>query len=222
MNKFMLKDFNINFYNELVNHLIQMSYPFAYKKYEKKQAIFIANTECNSIGIITKGSINIEHDFEDGRKVIINNLHEYDIFGEILIFSHENLYPYHIISNTKTEVLFIHKDVFLQVLEEDKSLLEKFLFHLSKSYLKLNKYIKLMSQKTIINKLSYYLLHYQKITESNRTCYLSTKTELADFLGVERQSLIRELNKLKEKKIINYDKDCIYVLDFFFLKKHIN
>jgi CRP-like cAMP-binding protein len=218
VNKFSWKNFNINFYQDLIQILHLKSYPSYKKRFNSNQIICMTHSRCETIGIILNGSVNIEHSLEDGKKIIVNQLYQYDVFGEILIFSDEQQYPYSIVANQETEILFIHKTILLSALSEDKDLLEQFLNHVSKSYMKINKYVKLMSQKQILNKIAFYLIHYQGIDQSNLTCRLTTKTELADFLGIERQSLIRELNHLKNKKIIDYNKDYIYIKDLAYLE----
>jgi CRP-like cAMP-binding protein len=218
VNKFSWKNFNINFYQDLIQILHLKSHPYYKKKFHNQQIICMMHSRCETIGIIINGSVNIEHTLEDGKKIIINQLYQYDIFGEILIFSDEQNYPYSIVANQETEILFIHKTILLTALSEDKDLLEQFLNHVSKSYMKINKYVKLMSQKQILNKIAFYLIHYQGIDSSNLTCRLTTKTEMADFLGIERQSLIRELNHLKNKQVIDYNKDYIYIKNLAYLE----
>ena len=46
-----------------------------------------------------------------------------------------------------------------------------------------------------------------------------SKKEWADKLGVQRPSLSRELIKMKEEGIIDYDKDTISILNSSALKK---
>lgn len=217
-----LKNFHIDFFHELLYVIKKNNLSYHSKKYEKNQIIFIANSKCERIGIILNGKISIEHVLKDGKKVTINIIEKYDIFGEILLFSDENIYPYNIIANTKCEVMFLSRDVLLSILNQNTFLLNKFLFHISESYMTLNKYIKLKSQKNIVSKLAFYFLQYANIDSNNLICKLNTKSDLANFLGVERQSLIRELNNLKSKNILSYDKKNIYLKDITFFEKIVN
>ena len=84
----------------------------------------------------------------------------------------------------------------LKILKENINLLEQLLSHISSSYIILNRLIKLKSQKTIEHKLAYYFIYFENITEKKLSCKINSKTQLADFLGIERPSLHRALNNL--------------------------
>lgn len=221
MHRDYLKNFHSTFYQDLFSIIKKNKLPYNIRSYEKGQIIASINQQCERVGIILAGDVQIEHILEDGKKVIINQLIQYDIFGEILLFSKKPVYPYQIVSYDISEILFISKEILLKIFKEDINLLEKYLYHISESYMNLNKYIKLKSQKTIINKLAYYFIHYANITENQLICKLKSKTYLAEFLGIERQSLIRELNYLKTKNFIEYDKKNIYIRDFFYFSSLI-
>ncbi len=221
MHKDYLKNFQITFYQDLISIISKRKLPNNIKNYEVGQVIASINQQCEKVGIVLKGNVHIEHILEEGKKIIINQLIKYDIFGEILLFSNEPFYPYQIVSTTTSQVLFINKATLLKTFKEDINLLEKYLFHIAESYMNLNKYIKLKSQKTIVNKLAFYFINYANINSSQLICKLKSKTYLASFLGIERQSLVRELNNLKNKKLIDYDRKNIYIKDFSYFNQLI-
>jgi CRP/FNR family transcriptional regulator, dissimilatory nitrate respiration regulator len=216
-----IKNFQINFYDELKEYLKTKPQSYTIKRFNKKQVLHQAGSPCDYLGIVLNGAVSIEHHLEDGKRLVINHLAKHEIFGEILLFSLEKIYPYDIIASTNCDILYIDQKTIIQLLMHDKVLLEKYLIHLSNSYATLNRYIKLKSQKTIVNKLAYYLVKYEKLNEGNKVCHLTTKTQLADFLGVERQSLIRELNHLRAQGVLDYDKECLYILNLDYFKQQV-
>lgn len=217
-----IKDFNLSFYEDLINLIKKHNLPYVVKEYKMRQTLFPTNAKCEKIGIILAGEVSIEHEQRDGRNIIIKQLQKYQVFGEILLFSPDQTYPYTIIASSDTKVLFIDKKTLLKVLSSNEKILANFLSHSAKSYMILNKYIKMLTQKHIINKLAYYLIHYATISDKKRSAYVKSKTALASFLGIERQSLIRTLNELKAKNILDYDLHQIYVKDITYLKNKIN
>ncbi|QVK18721.1 Crp/Fnr family transcriptional regulator [Mycoplasmatota bacterium] len=221
MNKEYLKNFHALFYQDLLSIILQKKYPYSVRNFSKQQVIAFSDDCCSSIGIVLKGQIKIEQLHANGKRNIINTLNEYDIFGEILLFANEPTYPYEIIAVSNCEVLFITKPILLKIFKEDINILEKFLYHISNSYMNLNKYIKLITKKTIVCKLAYYLIYYAHITENNFTYEIDTKTHLAELIGVERQSLIRELNNLQKNNRLFYDRKHIYIKDFYYFKQLI-
>ena len=71
--------------------------------------------------------------------------------------------------------------------------------------------MKLLSQKSIENKIMFYLYSEKKKRNTN-VINIPSKEKLAQLLNIPRPSLSRELIKLKEKKIILYDKYKITIL----------
>jgi CRP-like cAMP-binding protein len=211
----LIKSQRPSLFEEMVKIIHENDFPYTIKKYEKNQLICEAQSKCDKIGIVIDGEISIENILFNGKKNIINIIN--DCFGEILLFTEENLYPYNVVSYKNCEIIFITKEILFKIFKVDMIILEKFLQHISQSYMILNQYIKLKSQKTINSKLAYYLIHYVKISPEYTKYKITTKTELAEFLGVERQSLIRELNKLKEKLVIDYNKQYIMIINYDYI-----
>lgn len=221
MERFTFKNFHIQFYQDLIHLVKYKNIPYTIKKYEKNQVIALSNDECLQVGIITKGGVKIEQTLNSGETILIKSLKQYDIFGEILIFASDSKYPYDIISSTKTEIFFISKTNLLKIFKDDINLLEQFLGHISSSYLILNRLIKLKSQKTIENKLAYYFIYYKNINETNLTCTIDSKTQLANFIGIERQSLFRVLKKLQDKNYLIFNKNSITIKNFQYFQNLI-
>jgi|SRR5690554_3318944 len=221
MHKFPIKKFHAQFYHELFYFVKSKNIPYIIKKYDKNQFIALSDDECSHIGIIIKGEARIEQMLNNGKINLIKSLKQYNIFGEILIFSDNPKYPYDIISSTKIEIFFISKINLLKIFKDDINLLDIFLSHISASYLNLNNLIKLKSQKAIENKLAFYLIHFKKITKSNLSCKIKNKTHLADLIGVERQSLLRVLKKLQDKNCLVFNKNDIYIKDYHYFQKLI-
>ncbi len=218
MNKDYLKNFHANFFLELFSLIHEKQFPHLIRTYEKDQPIEMANDQCTQVGFVLNGNVQIEEVLRSGKKNVINNLNQFDIFGEILLFSSNPYYPYDIIAISQCEILLINKEILLKIFKEDINILEKFLYHISHSYMNLNKFAKLQTQKNIQSKLAYYFIYYNQISYDNLVCKIQTKTHLAELLGVERQSLIRELNRLKLNHYLDYDRNNIYILDFSYFK----
>jgi len=221
MHKDYLKNFHANFYEDILLLVKRKKFPYSIRHYDKENVIALNGQPCIFVGIVLNGQLKIEQNQSDGKKTIINTLKRYDIFGEILLFTEQPIYPYDIITSTNCDILFISKAILLKIFNEDLNLLEKYLYHISKSYMNLNQVIKLKSQKTIVSKLAYYFIHYMNITENNLECKIDSRTQLAELLGIERQSLFRTLKYLTDNERIYYEGKSIYIKDFYFFKQLI-
>ncbi|ERJ11104.1 Crp/Fnr family transcriptional regulator [Haloplasma contractile] len=209
-----VKLFNFSDINRLKESLSKKINSTFVKHYKKNDIIHFSGDPCYYLSLIENGMVHIQHNTSDGRELIINSLTKNQMFGEILLFSIQNKYPYDIVvKEDNTIIRSISKNDLVNALAHEPDLLIAFLNHLSESYMKLNKYIKLISQKKLNKKIAYYLLEHKHINEHNKVAYLDSKTKLADFLGVERPSLVRELTNLKKQQILDYDKDKITVIN---------
>ena len=71
---------------------------------------------------------------------------------------------------------------------------------------------KVVSKRTIREKLLAYL-SIQAQTQNARYCEIPLgRVELAEYLCVDRSALTRELVKMKEDGLIDYDKNCFRIL----------
>ena len=91
----------------------------------------------------------------------------------------------------------------------------------SDRFVTVTKKMKFLSLKTIQGKLAnYFLLMYKKNNCKNFKL-LKTQEQLADYFGITRPSLSRELNNMKREKIILFNKKMVTLLDIQRLKQLI-
>lgn len=158
----------------------------------------------NIIGIIEDGYLQIIRNDYNGNRTIIEDLITGDIFGDLLfpITTQE----YDIITKEETKITFIDYSIVVNTEEIKYSYYNQFIKNLLKLTVhkinEKNDRIKILTKKTIRDKL----LEYFRITSKrngSKIIYLpSTFTELADYLAVDRSAMSRELKYLKEEGFI--------------------
>ena len=177
------------------------------KTYEKNDLIFNEGDKCNYVCIVTNGAVKISTTSSLYNEFIISTIKSGESFGENLIFSERPYYLGDIIATKKTSILFLSKNNYLKYVNEN---LEEFLQENSKRYLLLQQRTKILLQKSIREKILFYLISKYNSTNS-LDIKITSKEELAKYLNIERPSLSRELIKLKEEGIIDYDRHFIYI-----------
>ena len=179
-----------------------------YKEYNKNALIFLEGEKCNNVCIVIKGEISIVTSNYDSL-VEINNLKENELFGDSLILIDDNRYLGNIMAIKDTKLCFISKDNWLKLLE-NKTILKNYLEIISNKVFKIQSKVKILSQKSIRDKILFYLL-----TESKRLgkkkIPIKSKESLSFYLNVPRPSLSRELINLKNESIIDYDRYSITI-----------
>lgn len=188
---------NPNIKNELLKHI-----KFITKEYFRGEKIFLENELCSSIAIIKRGVIKAVQNFEDGHEKIIRILNPNEIIGLSLIFSSNPFYKASFYCETLSTIQFIDKQDLLFLMEQNNQIKSNILSLISDYSNKLSDHIKLLSYKTIRQKLCAFLYNEYKRTKATSFLIQYTKTELASFLNIERPSLSLELSKLVKEGII--------------------
>ena len=182
------------------------------KTYKKNQVIFNEEEECTSIAIIIKGQISISTYTLLEKTYDIKTLNENDIFGTFLIFSSSPYYLGNVISLKDSTIAFINKNDLYTIISKNQSFYNSYMNLISKSVMKLQGKVKILSQKTIREKILFYIKNEIKRTK-NKTIKINSKEELAKILNIPRPSLSRELINMKDLGLIDYSRSHIKILD---------
>ena len=201
-----------NLDEDQIQHLLNFI-GFSEKTYSREESIVLEDDVCDSLGIVLKGRIELQTIFPNGNVITHMDLEKSDVFGEALLFSKFNKYPVHIQSITQSKVLFIKKDKLMHGLLHHPILLQNFLTLLSTKLFVMNNKVKILSLDTIRKKVAYFLIEQYKIQKSLKIkCSLSRK-QMAEHLAVQRPSLSRELIKMKEDGLIEFDEKDFVITD---------
>ncbi len=183
---------------------------FVIKKYPQNTLLFHEGDECNSLGIILKGQLIISTITSLDKEYVINILNRNDLFGDTLLFSEKTLFLGDGITSQDSEILFISKELLLEMFKDQQFLLN-FLSIVAKKSTDLRNRLKLLSHKSIEERILFYLDTQRKRLNTNKIP-IKSKESLAQLLNIPRPSLSRELIKLKEQKIIDYNRYYIILM----------
>ncbi len=119
---------------------------------KKNEVIAVEDDECNSLGIILDGNIEIHKPFPSGKVVTINHFKAGNIFGEALVFSGKHLYPATIISSDNSKIMYIDREDIVNMMTLDSRIIHNFMGVLSNRILMLNNRITNLSYDTLRKK----------------------------------------------------------------------
>lgn len=171
--------------------------------YKKNTTILNSVKKENIIGIVQVGNIQITKTDYNGNTTIIEDLYESDIFG--FDFSSISNSEQNIITKEDSKITIIYFD---DIINKElnypyyNQFLKNLLVIMSNKINNANNRIEILSNKTIRNKL---LAYFKIISKKNKSkiIYLPySYTDLADYLGVDRSAMYRELKHLKEEGLI--------------------
>lgn len=181
------------------------------KVYTNKQLIISNFSTKKQIGFITYGKASIIKTDINGNTTIMRELKEDDIFSN-LFFQHSEDEIY-IISNNETEVIFIDYYNILKNCNKGcpfhNNLVVTLFDLLIKDNRKQNEKIELLSQKTVRDKIIYFLK--QRMNKDKAFKVTTSYKAIAEYIVVDRSNLMRELNKLEKEGTIEKNKNTIII-----------
>jgi CRP-like cAMP-binding protein len=195
--------------NELL-HLFSTS-KYKVNKYEKGQIVHLQNEICNTMDIVLEGRISVQKITNDGNILKITVFTGGDILGANLLFSSRNSYPMTVVSESKSTILHIYKDLILKLSQKDSAFTSGLLKVVSDKTVALTDKINSISLKTVRQRILDFLRYEYYLQKSNVLQLDISKKELSERFGIQRTSLSRELNKMRKDGLLEFDSRTITI-----------
>ena len=180
------------------------------KVYAKNQIIVQQGDEPDYILLIIKGSGKVLSVDTQGEIHINDLLGEGDVFGLDNLYEDNLVLQNSLIATEKTTVMEINKHRLLNPCPNKcfrhEMVLKGVIRILAKHNAKINEQFIFMNKKTTREKLMAYFSYLSNKANSNYFTIPFNKTDLASYLAVDRSAMSTELKRMKEQKIIDYDK----------------
>ena len=185
---------------------------FHTRSYKKGEILAQQGAVCNRLVILTKGSVRGEMIDYSGRLIKVEDIAAPRAIAPLFLFGEENRYPVEVTANEPTEVIELPKSSVLSLFRKNEQFLENYM-NLSANYARtLADKLFFMSFKTIRQKLASYLLRMLKQQGDSPIQLDRSQQELADYFGVSRPSLARELAHMQDDGLIKTDRKLVHIL----------
>lgn len=183
-------------------------------RYSKNEVIANQGEKCNSLSIIMEGRAVIQTIYENGKVLTLTTFDVSDVFAEALLFAKSKEYPATVMALEDCKVLSFPKKSILNIMAKNQQFAENMLELLSQKIVILNRKINLIELDSIRRKICKILLDNYKDKGRNQIIYtIKSKKDLAETLGIPRPSLSRELIKMKNENLIDFNLKEIRIVD---------
>lgn len=172
------------------------------RSYHKGVTVHEQNTECYAMDVVCSGRLVAYSLASNGSETIIFEFEAGSIIGANLLFGKQNLYPMNIYCTSDCTLFHISKHGISELLKEH-SFVMQFIQSLSLNSQGMNRKIAMYTQKSLRENLMDYFMALSVQQKSKSVLLPQTKKQLADYLGVQRPSLFRELKRMKDEGLIN-------------------
>ena len=186
---------------------------YTQKKYSAGDIIVHQGDAVHNIGIVTAGSATGKKYTANGEEIVVSVLTENKIFGDVLSGADGFASPVTVHARTDCTVLFINYEKLLYSPHpQAHRILQNMIQNISLKYFAQNKRMEILMMKSVRSKVTAYL-EWQRSAKGSRSFSIDMDRQLmADFLGVERSALSRELSRMKKDGLIDYHKNSFVLL----------
>ncbi len=171
------------------------------RRYHKGATVHQQNQHCTTLDFVVAGSLAAYALSENGSAMGMFTFKKGGLIGANLLFGDRNEYPLTIYSISACTLLQVDHDAILEFLHDYRFTMG-FVRALSLNSQGMNQRIARMTLSTLRDNLLAYLRNQSLLQGTQSVTLPISKKQLADFLGVQRPSLFRELKKLKDEGLI--------------------
>ena len=164
------------------------------------------------IGIVLSGAVDMVKEDLWGNKTMLVRIGRNEVFGETFACGSDNLSVVTFLVSEDAKVLFLPFNRVMHsctmACQFHHRLIENMVRVIADKNRDLMRKVEVVSKRTIREKLLAYL-SLQAQTQNSRYFEIPLgRVELAEYLCVDRSALTRELAKMKEEGLIDYDRNC--------------
>ena len=187
---------------------------------EKGEMLFMQSDPCESAYIVRTGNISIVLQSPDGREMIINEMRNGDIFGELGILTSKSRST-SAVARSHSELLVIPRQAFLKVMDEEPQL-ARLVLELTANRLQMSSEresaLVFMDAQA---RLAHLLLELDKLEKE--TGYITiSQDELAQRTGLIRQTVAKALGKWRRQGYLLTGRGRIVLLNHKALRELAN
>jgi len=181
-------------------------------KFEKGETVVRQGDVINAMYLLVKGVVRTQMITDEGNALEIDLLEAVIPLAPAFIYANNNKYPVDVIAMEPCTFMKISKSAWLKEMVSNEKLLINFLTLNSNMTVFLSQKLQMISLKSLRHKLSIFLL--EKTTpEKNYFILKRSRTQLAEYFGVQRPSLARTIKELEDESIITSSGRVVTVLD---------
>ena len=185
------------------------------KKFDKDEYIYNVGQMVTDVCLVLSGSVQIENVDMVGNKSILGIVKQGDIFAESYACIPDQPILVDVKTCEATEILFINVPALFvesNSCGHGSKLIQNLLLVSSRKNLNLSMRIFHSASKTIRGRLVSYFSEQVSVQRTNDIKISLDRQQLADYLGVERTALSKELGKMRDDGLLTFHKNEFHII----------
>ena len=191
------------------------------KTYQKGEMVFMIGDTMTHAGIVLEGTVSVSFLDESDNSVNMNVFSQGNLFGESLAYLGGNKSPVQMEASSKCRIAFFDFKAVMSAKEYAQGYQATLTANLLRDFARqnffLNRKLRIMSQKRLRDRVKVYL-RGQGVAPDGLICVPFSRSEWAEFMGVNRSALSRELSNMQSEGILEVVGRDVRLLDKSFLQ----
>lgn len=187
------------------------------ESYEKGEFIFLNGNVTSSIGIVLNGRVQIIKEDIFGNRAILNDLGPKSVFGESFVCGGSYVLTVSAQAAERSEVLFLPFERVMHICPSaygfHNAMIKNMVEMIARKNLKLVEKLEVTTKHSLREKMLTFLSQLVQEQGSATVTSPMGRVDLADFLGVDRSALTRELNNMRDAGLIAFEKNTYTLMD---------
>ncbi|OOM16103.1 Crp/Fnr family transcriptional regulator [Clostridium saccharobutylicum] len=197
-----------------------------HKEYSKGDVIFTEGNISNTLYFINQGRIKLYKYTKDGKEQILHILSEGEFFGELELIK-PSKYRFNAKSIVDAKICTLSKDEMKSIIMRNPEIGIKVLEAIGERLSKIESLVQNLATNDVDSRMAYLLMDLMEKYGENIENSISVKLQLsredmANYIGVTRETISRKLKKFEDEKLIKIvGTKNIIILDEEGLKDYI-
>ncbi len=192
------------------------------EEYDRSEIIAMEGSPLAGVGCILSGEAVVVKENAAGDRIIMTVVHPGSLFGEMAAWSENPMWPATVIAQEPSAAIFLPVEKIAGQCSKSchwhMQIVENMLRILAEKALALNKKVEYLAMKSMRGKLAAYFLEQARHSGSTTFTMPMSRNELADFLGVSRPSMSREMGRMRDEGIIDFHMATVKIKEINQLK----
>ena len=191
--------------NEELEKIVDMT---GHKSYKKGEILCSEGEKSDTLFIINEGQVKISKFTRDGKEQIVHILTSGDFFGELSLFSNDEAYDYNVYAISELKICTLTKNDMDRILVSNPDIALKLLQVVTKRLKDTENLAQNLATNDAEIRIAYMLLEFgdkygTKTSEGVHIKLPINREEMANYVGVTRETISRKLSKFEEQHIIS-------------------
>lgn len=181
------------------------------RSYRKDEFVFLAGDKATGVGVVLSGGVRIlQEDFQGGR-AILAHVAPGEVFGEAFPFLSNPVLRVSVAASEASEIMTLNYQKIVTGCSSACGfriqLFMNMLQILAEKSVQLTEKLEHLSKRTTREKVLSFLSMQALLAKSATVTIPFNKTELAEYLCVDRSALARELKTMRDEGVLQYNRN---------------